>query len=134
ENDLSEALALPKDELCNEFGKEPCIQRVHLSPLGGHNPITSGLLESPTDPLVTTSPVVERVVLSACIARIEQDKTLGKAAVVFAPLDLSAPLPAPDSSELRTVINTLYRRFLARDATDDELDIVASLAQDESGA
>jgi len=131
EADLSQALDLPKAELCNEFGKEPCIRSVHLSPLGGHNPITTGLLEGSAEPLVTTSTVVERVVLSACIARVDKDRQLGSAAVVFGGLQLDGPAPAPDAPALRNVINGLYQRFLARDAEPTELDTLAALARDE---
>jgi hypothetical protein len=130
--DLSQALDLPKDKLCNEFGTEPCIDKVHLLPLGGHNPFTTGLLEPVADTLVTTGSVMERVVLSACLAKIEQDRAAGKQASVFT-LDLSGAAPAPDAPETRTLISTLYRRFLARDVADDELAIVADLARDAAG-
>lgn len=133
EADLSQALELTPDELCNEFGKDPCIRKVHMSPLGGHDPFTTGLLESSAEPLVTTSTVVERVVLSACIARREKDRALGPRGVVFGGLDLSAPAPAPSDSAVRALIGGLYQRFLARDAEAAEVDVLAALTRDESG-
>ena len=38
EADLAQALELPKEEICNEFGRESCIGKVHLVPLGGNDP------------------------------------------------------------------------------------------------
>ncbi|MDB4985173.1 MAG: hypothetical protein JWN04_351 [Myxococcaceae bacterium] len=134
ESDLSQALELTPDEVCNEFGKDPCIRSVHLSPLGGHNPFTTGLLESSAEPLVTTSTVVERVVLSACIARREKDRALGATGVVFGGLDLNGVAPAPDDAATRALVGDLYKRFLARDAEPVELDALAALARDEQGA
>ncbi|HEX6243335.1 MAG TPA: hypothetical protein VFZ61_20620 [Polyangiales bacterium] len=132
QNDLSQALDLPKAELCNEFGSEPCIDKVHLLPLGGHDPFSTGLLEPAADTLVTTGTVLERVVLSACLAKIEKERAMGKGSRVFE-LDLSGPAPAPDAAPTRAMITGLYRRFLARDATDEELSLVASLARDAAG-
>lgn len=134
EADLSQALELPPEELCNEFGADSCIRTVHLSPLGGHNPFTTGLLESSAEPLVTTSTVVERVVLSACIARREKDRALGQNGVVFGGLDLDGVAPAPDAAATRGLIAGLYRRFLARDVEPSELETLAQLVRDEAGA
>jgi hypothetical protein len=133
EADLAQALALRPDELCNEFGKDSCIRGVHMSPLGGHNPFTTGLLESSVEPLVTTSTVTERVVLSACLARIDKDRALGDGAVVFAGIALDGSAPAPEDDTTRSLINTLYRRLLARDAEPFELDTLAALSRDEQG-
>lgn len=131
ENDLAGALELPAKELCNEFGSEPCVRGVHLGPLGGHD-IRTGLLESPPEPLVTTPSVVERVVLSACLARIARERSEGSK--VFAPLDLNGAAPTPDSAEARALVEGLTRRFLARDADEDELTTLAALARDAHGA
>ena len=133
QNDLSQALDLPKEKLCNEFGVEPCIDKVHLFPLGGNDPFATGLLEPPADTLVTTGTVLERVVLSACLAKIEQERALGKTSEVFA-LDLTGAAPPPDAPQTRALISGLYRRFLARDVTEDELALVASLTRDAAGA
>jgi hypothetical protein len=134
ESDLSQALALTKAELCNEFGTDPCIRTVHLTPLGGHNPFTTGILESSAEPLVGTPTVVERVVLSACLARIEKDRLLGSAsAVVFKDLPLDSPAPAPSSAVASALVRSLYQRFLARDAEPFEIDAVASLSVDAQG-
>jgi hypothetical protein len=133
QNDLSQALDLPKDALCNEFGVEPCIDKVHLFPLGGNDPFAAGLLEPSSDTLVTTGTVLERVVLSACLAKIEQERALGKPGEVFA-LDLAGAAPAPDAPQTRALVTGLYRRLLARDVAEDELALVASLTRDAAGA
>jgi hypothetical protein len=131
ESDLAAALELAPDQLCNEFGKEPCIRGVHLGPLGGHD-IRTGLLESPPEPLITTPTVVERVVLSACVARAELERTAG--AKVFAGVNLAGDAPAPESEPTRALVSSLVRRFFARDPSDDELEVLGSLARDERGA
>jgi hypothetical protein len=133
EADLSRALELAPDELCTEFGKESCIQRVHLVPLGGHAPFESGMLESAAEPLATTPTVVDRVVLSACSKRAELDRELGKEAKVFSALALSEPMPKSDQGRANEVVTTLYRRLLARNPDEQERELVASLALGEDG-
>jgi hypothetical protein len=135
EADLAGALSLPKDELCKEFGRENCIRGVHLSPLGGHDPFGAGLLESSAEPLATTPTVVERIVLSACVERVKRDREAGpEAAEVFKGLDLAKAAPAPADAAVQAVVTQLYRRFLARDPSDEERAIVAGLAASEQGA
>lgn len=131
EADLAAALELPKEALCKELDGANCIRGVHLSPLGGHDPFTSGLLEPSGEPLATTPSVVERIVLSACVARAELERT--EKPKVFAGLDLSGPAPAPSDPALASVVSALYRRFLSRDPDPYELEIVASLALDDAG-
>jgi hypothetical protein len=131
ESDLAAALELAPDQLCNEFGTEPCIRGVHLGPLGGHD-IRTGLLESPAEPLITTPTVVERVVLSACVARAELERKAG--VKVFAGLDLAGDAPAPEAEPTRALVSSLVRRFFAREASDEELAALGSLTRDERGA
>lgn len=134
ENDLAQALSIPKEELCTELGKASCVRGVHLAPLGGHNPFETGLLESTAEPLATTPSVVDRVVLSACSARVQRDQADPAAdAKLFGALDLAQPAPGPDSEATRTVVSQLYRRLLARDADELELKTVARLAVDAQG-
>jgi hypothetical protein len=133
EADLMQALDLPADQLCNEFGLDSCINSVHLAPLGGNEPFKTGLLEPTADPLATTPAVVDRVVLSACSRRADIDKGAPKNAAVFRNLDLGGPSPAPDDAQVKETVTELYHRFLARDPTDDERAVVAGLARDEKG-
>lgn len=133
ENDLAAALALPKDALCKELGGTNCIRGVHLSPLGGHDPFTSGLIESSAEPLATTPSVVERIVLSACVARAELELSGKEQPQVFTGLDLKGQAPAPEDAVTTKVVTNLYRRFLARDPDAQETEIVASLTRDAQG-
>lgn len=134
EADLARAFALPAGELCTELGTESCIHGVHLVPLGGHEPFTTGMLESASDPLATTPTVVERIVLSVCNKRVELDRAAGMLdAKVFGQLALDAPAPAPDSAAINDLITNLYRRLLARDPQPLELSSVAELAVDAAG-
>jgi hypothetical protein len=134
ENDLADALAVPKSELCTELGKASCVRGVHLAPLGGHNPFETGLLESSAEPLATTPTVVDRIVLSACSARVQLDQAAPPAdAKLFGALDLAKPAPGPNAEATRSVIAQLYRRLLARDADESELATVAKLTVDAQG-
>jgi hypothetical protein len=132
EADLANALTLPKDKLCAEFGRENCVRSVHLTPLGGHDPFATGLLEPSAEPLATTPTVVERIVLSACGARVALDLQ-SKPSEVFGGLDLSRPAPQPSDAAARALVSALYRRFLGRDADEQEFTTVTQLARDEQG-
>lgn len=134
EADLAAALGLPRDALCKEFGKEGCIREVHVSPLGGHDPFRSGLLESSAEPLATTPTVVERIVLSACVKRVELEHKGELPRELFRELDLAGNAPAPTSAATKKTIDGLFRRFLARDPLPQEREVVASLTRDEAGA
>lgn len=133
EADLAAALALPAEELCKEFGKEDCIRDVHLSPLGGHDPFETGLLEPSAEPLATTPSVVERIVLSACSKRVELDRAAQGEAEVFRGFGLDGPAPASDDAKVGELVTSLYRRFLSRNPEPAEAAIVAALARDEAG-
>jgi len=78
---------------------------------------------------------IDRMVLGSCIERVRRD-VVGPA-VVFTRLDLSSArldLAEPAAREAaRGDVNDLFRRFLARAATEEELSIITDLAQDESG-
>lgn len=124
EADLASALELPADQLCTEFGSASCIRDVHLVPLGGHEPYETGMLEPAAEPLATTPTVIERVVLSACSARVERDRSEHK---LFT-FDLAGKAVADDA-----LGTTLYRRFLARDPEPVELAALRELAVDDSG-
>jgi hypothetical protein len=132
EADLSSALALPKEKLCVELGRENCVRGVHLAPLGGHDPFKTGLLESSAEPLATTPTVVERVVLSACNARIALDAQ-SKSSEVFGGIDLTQAAPAPEAAGNRALVTSMYRRLLGRDADELELGLLSKLAIDEQG-
>lgn len=131
EADLARALAFSPENLCLEFGKEPCVRKVHLVPLGGHEPFSTGMLEPPAEPLATTPTVVDRVVLNACTSRAEQDAAGD--AKVFKAFPLRGDAPAPGAPEVGVLVTDLYRRLLARNPSAEERDAVASLARDDAG-
>ena len=133
EADLATALELTAENLCLEFGKEPCIRKVHLVPLGGHEPFETGMLAAAAEPLATTPTVVERVVLNACGNRVELDKAAVKDARVFKHFPLDAAAPSPETDANRALVRDLFRRLLVRNATDSDLEAVGALAVDDDG-
>jgi hypothetical protein len=52
---------------------------------------------------------------------------------VFKQLPLEGEAPAPDDAKTRALVADLFQRLLSRDATKDELAIIAALARDDSG-
>lgn len=129
EADLMQALDLSREELCRELGDKNCIRDVHLVPLGGNEPYVAGLMKPSSEPLATTSSVVDRVLLSACSTRARLDAE-GKPKV-FSALAFDQPLPAANAPAIADTIRGLYRRLLARDPEPSELALVASLADVE---
>lgn len=130
ELDLSLALELSPGELCDELGRLDCVNEVHLTSLGGHEPFGQGLYEPPKEPLVTTPLALDRVALSACGARVERDR---RSPVVFTALELDQPAPASDSEAFTRTVDTLYRRLLGRDPLEAEYERLAELLVDDDG-
>jgi hypothetical protein len=133
QRDLMRALELESDEVCLEVGVAPCVEQVHLVALGGHDPFGLGLYESLDAPLKTSPVALDRVALSACGARVELDREAGDDAVVFAALDLEGDAPAADDDAVHALATSLYRRLLARDPLDEEVEILAQLTVDGEG-
>lgn len=129
EADLMRALDLSRDEVCRELGDKNCIRDVHLVPLGGNEPYVAGLMKPSSEPLATTSSVVDRVLLSACSTRARLDSE-GKPKV-FRALAFDKPLPAANAAAITDTIRGLYQRLLARDPEPSEIAQVASLADSE---
>lgn len=133
EADLMAALALERGALCKELGERDCIRDVHVIALGGNDPFGSGINRPASQPLSTTPLVVDRVLLSACSARVRADKE--KRPEVFSELDLKGPAPSPKDPAVEATIRELFQRFLARDPTRDEARTVATLLDpDENDA
>lgn len=132
--DLGRALELAPVELCKELGTKSCLD-VHRVALGSSDPFGSGLLEAVPRPLGTSGVVTDRLVLSACSARVAKDE---KKPTVFVDVDLgSGPMPDADADVLALAggIGTpLYQRLLGRDPTDGELSTLSELARDANGA
>lgn len=127
EADLMRALELGRDDLCKELGERNCIRDIHVIALGGNDPFRSGINVPPSQPLSTTSIVVDRVLLSACSARARADKA--GAPKVFRDLDLRGAAPAADAPAVEATIATLFQRFLARDPKPSETKVVKTLLE-----
>jgi hypothetical protein len=123
--DLSEALALPADAMCTELGGIACSKQ-HLVMLGGNDPFAGSMYRPIPRPLPLSPIAVDRVSLAACTARTKADRE-GKA-VVFTNIDLTAKTLSSKDTAVRTQVASLFRRFLRRNATTEEIDAVASLA------
>lgn len=121
--DLRAALEL--DDACTELGVTSCAD-AHLIPLGGNEPFDLGMYR-PVDDVLGTSPIAaERMVLGACLNRVAADEA--GTPVVFTEIDFNAA--AVDQAAAEATAEDLFRRLLARDATAEEIEIVAGLAQD----
>lgn len=132
-SDLGRALALAPEEVCSELGATSCAQ-VHRVALGESDPFDKALYRPFAEPLGTTPLALERVVMHACVARVELDRAAAKP-VVFTHLDLSAASVAdagPDSAFAKDAAE-LTRRLLGRDATAAELTVLADLAAPSAG-
>ena len=128
-NDFARALSLDADKMCEELGKHSCTHEVHHVALGGPAPYSQGLFE-PLPFSTGTSPIaVERVALTACIARADRD--LGGEGVIFANLDIaSGKLADVESASVATAIDSLYKRAVQRPASETEIAHLRQLYRD----
>ncbi len=127
ENDLATGLSLTKQELCNELGTASCIDSVHLTLLGGNDPL-KGSYTRLINPSILTPVAIDRVVLSACARRASLDQQSGVgAAIVFKFFPLGGSSLSDDQAEQQAVL--LYQRLLARNPTDSEIAIIKGEAQ-----
>jgi hypothetical protein len=131
ENDLMSALGLAREEVCKELGLYRCAL-VHLVPLGSANPFGASLYEAVAEPLATTPAAIDRIVLAACVERVQRDRQAPPE--VFTHFALEGQAPAAGAPEVAAMIQDLYRRFLQRDATAEEVAVVAELTVDDTGA
>ena len=125
EDGLSQGLSLDKNQMCLEMGQHSCIDKVHLTVLGGNEPYTMGQYESARTPTVLTGVAVERIVLAACSARLALDKALGASAVVFKDLPLTGS--EVTTTQIKAQTARLYQKLLSRDAASEELNISQEL-------
>lgn len=126
EKDIMRALELESEEVCTEFGAASCTREVHHVALGGPAPFTLGLHKALPGPMLSTAVVVDRVLLSACSNRVEKD--VDGSAAVFDAIDLTAErAPSAGDEAFVATVTALYRRFLARDPTEEELSVFGDL-------
>lgn len=129
--DLSIALELADDALCNEVDAVRC-RDVHGVALGGNDPFGIAQYEPVATPLATTPAAVDRVVLTACENAAARDASeTPRVFTALPPTD--EPVDAGDA-RVDAQIEALYRRLLARDAEAPEVAIVRELATDPTGA
>jgi hypothetical protein len=129
EQDIVRALELEPGEVCNERGTASCTREVHHVALGGPAPFSLGLHKALPGPMLSTAVVVDRVILSACTARVAKDSA--GPAVVFTALDLDDDhAPDADDEAFVATVTTLYRRFLSRDPTDEEVAVLGDLVDE----
>ena len=125
ENSLMNALSLTKPQVCQELGQFNCVDRIHLTSLGGNFPLL-GQYERPGKPSVLTPLVMERIVLSACTTRLELDRAAGAQAQVFKQFSLNASSVSATEVEQLTV--ELFQRILARDPSTEEKAAISGMA------
>ena len=121
-HDLMAALELEASELCLELDQYPCAH-VHRFALGSNDPFGVQIYTRPEQPSTITPIVTDRVVLAACSQRATLDANATNA-VVFTDIDLSANTLEPVSEAVRSQVQSLYRRILLREPTDEEVAIV----------
>ncbi len=119
--DLSRALGLPPDGLCQELGQYDCINDAHRIALGGIEPYQLRFNRPLETIPVTSLMAVERVVLSACGRAVTRDLEQPAEARIF------GPLAGDHEPEARLrVAASLYRRLLGRDAASSETEALLS--------
>lgn len=124
--DLAQALGLARSEVCQELGRYDCAHDAHRIVLGGVEPYVLRI-DTPLTSTPVTGPIaVDRIALAACGARATRDFGAPSSAVVF------GALARGEADAVRTTVDVLYDRLLARAPDAHEHTLVASLATDTS--
>lgn len=130
-SEFAAALGLAPADVCKELGNYDCFN-VHRIALGGVEPYTLGINEPFPDTAVTAPLAIERVALSGCRTRIDQDLAQPAQAQIFKGLTTDAvDVRTP---EARAVVDQLYARFQSRRATPAEVDALLALYADVTTA
>lgn len=128
QNDLSQALSLPSQELCTELGTSACAD-VHRIALGGVMPYTRGIHEPLALRSVSNAAAVDRLVISACARRAELDFSGASPPVLFGDLVGGSFADA----EAERAAHKLYNALLRRDETPEErAEIVTFISQQKA--
>ncbi|GEM_PF-1186556 len=127
QNDLAQALDLPAGALATELGTTDAF-RMHQIALLGTDPYGSGILLPTENTSVTGPMVVDRIVLSACRARVERDLLTPAQGVLFRnlPIDSSGALANLGAPEIRQSVERVYQRVLGRDPEPHEREIMVT--------
>ncbi len=132
EADLLQALELTPNQACAEVGFNGiCFGLVHLVTLGGNDPVGAGMYAPIAAPSVTTPVATERVTVAACGARVDLDSAGSPA--VFTALDLDLDTVDDNTPGIDETIQSLYRRFHARDPSAAETAAAHGLLADVGG-
>lgn len=119
EDSLASGLDLDLDQICKEVGVYSCFNKVYLSALGGNQPFNLSQYNRPLNPTIITPISLERIILSACEARIEKDILLESNAKIFRYISLDSKKPGVEDLKKQTVF--LYRKLLLRDPIEEEM-------------
>lgn len=129
--DLSAALELNASTLCNELGRYSCTGMVHKVALGGVDPYEKSVYEAPATLGVTAPIAIERVTLTACLARVEADLASPGNARIFRNIPLiNGKLADPSGAPVQQAVVELARRAWARDPSAFEVTTLVTLARD----
>lgn len=112
--DLSAALGLPLEKLCEEAGERSCLGQVHRIALGGVEAYDQGISEPLSEATPNSVIALERVVLTACGRRAELEVE-GSADRVFLGAELTGRVVELSEGALNDAVGRLYQRILARD-------------------
>ncbi len=131
-NDLARALEFGTNEVCKEVGTYQCTDQVFLTALGGNDPINKSQYKPAGTTSAMTPIALERVVLSACSLRVEED--LKAAARVFKFIDLTKGSVEGDELAVDRQTSDLYQRLHGRLPNQSELMAVRELMVDDAGS
>lgn len=127
-NDLGQTLVLDIDEVCTELDGLSCTGEVHAVTLGGVEPWHLGIYVPAPTSAVTSPIAVDRVVLKACIARVDLDFS-GSPAVFD--LNLSgAGLSDINDASVEAALDSIYTAGVLRHPDPTELDGLRDLYTD----
>jgi hypothetical protein len=133
---------VPEDQLEEECkkrqGSTECVDGVfipydnprgaHVITLGGNNTMLAGIHDPIVEPIVTTPIAVDRMVLSACGERAALD--VEGSPEVFTLFNIASLVVDDSTDGVVATIEDLYRRLLARSATDAETEALLGLLSD----
>jgi hypothetical protein len=134
ERDLMRALGLEAREVCTELGAISCVNDAHLSLLGGNEPFVKVQYTQIAEPGAVTPLVMDRVVLSACVAGVERDRK-GSAKVFkhYSLNEQARPSDAAFLTNLDAQHADLFHLLLGRDPSAAELAPLRQLATTDGG-
>lgn len=125
EKRYADGLALERKDMCKELGQADCFGSVFKAALGGQQPSARAYGRRPTNPPTLAPVAIERIARTVCHLRRQKDSALGAKAEVFKFFDLGASQPSEEAVTKQTAF--LYKKLLARQPSERELDIAKSI-------